>query len=59
MAASLRAPILLYKSEFIPSSLATVKLKQAFADGSYKDKKCPVFNGEHGIKALLYVEERF
>jgi hypothetical protein len=60
MADTLRAAILPCKSGFIPSDLGTVKLKQDFKGGSSnKDKKCPVFNGEHGIEALLYVEERF
>jgi hypothetical protein len=34
-------------------------LKQYFVGGSSKDKKCPVFTGEHGIESLLYVKERF
>ena len=59
MAASLRATVLHYKSQLVPSKLTTVKLKQDFQGGSSKDKKCPVFTGEHGIEALLYVEERF
>jgi hypothetical protein len=36
-----------------------VSLQQDFADGSYIKKQCPAFNGEHGIKVLFYVEERF
>jgi hypothetical protein len=24
-----------------------------------KERKCPTFSGEHGIEALLYVEEQF
>jgi hypothetical protein len=59
MAASLRAAVLPYNSGLVPSLLTTVKLKQDFQGGSSKDKKCPVFTGEHGIEALLYVEERF
>ncbi len=59
MAASLRAPVLPYKSGFINSLLTTTKLKQDFVGGSAKDKKCPTFSGEHGIEARLYVEERF
>jgi hypothetical protein len=59
MSATLRAAILPYKSGFVASDLATVKLKQEFQGGSTKDKKCPVFSGEHGVEALLYVEERF
>jgi hypothetical protein len=59
MAAPLRAPIILYKSELMHSVLGTVKLRQNFDDGTYKEKKCPIFTGEHGIEALLYVEERF
>jgi hypothetical protein len=59
MAASLRAPVLPYKSGLVHSLLTSVKLKQEFEHGSSRDKKCPVFTGEHGIEALLYVEERF
>lgn len=59
MAATLRAAILPYKSTFVPSELPLIKLKQDFQDGSYKEKKCPVFSNEHGIEALFYVEERF
>jgi hypothetical protein len=59
MSATLRAAIMPYKSGFIPSDLDSVKLKQAFQGGTSKDKLCPIFNGEHGIEALLYVEERF
>jgi hypothetical protein len=59
MAATLRAAILPYKSGFVPSDLTSLKLKQQFEGGSLKDKMCPLFNGEHVIKALLYVEARF
>ncbi len=59
MAATLRATILQYKSGFVPSELPLVKLKQDFQGGSYKEKKCPVFNGDNGIESLFYVEERF
>jgi hypothetical protein len=59
MAATLRAAILQYKSAFVPSELPLVKLKQDFVGGSYKEKKCPVFNGDNGIESLFYVEERF
>jgi hypothetical protein len=59
MATALRATIIPYKTELVPSELTTVKLKQNFDDGTYREKKCPVFTGEHGIEALLYVEERF
>jgi hypothetical protein len=58
MIASLRAPVLPYKSGLIHSLLTSVKLKQKFEQGSIRDKKCPVFTGEHGIEALLYIEER-
>jgi hypothetical protein len=57
MAASLRAPVLPYKSGLVYSLLASVKLKQEFEQDSTRDKKCPVFTGEHGIEALLYVEK--
>jgi hypothetical protein len=59
MATSLRAPVIPFKTGFVPSLLGTSKLKQDFIGGSAKDKKCPTFSGEHGIEALLYVEERF
>ena len=32
---------------------------QTWDDGSKSKKKCPVFSGEHGIEALLYVEDRY
>jgi hypothetical protein len=59
MAATLKAAILPYKSAFVSSALPVVKLKQAFANNTTKEKKSPVFSNEHGIEALLYVEERF
>ena len=59
MAATLRAAVLSYKLSFVASELPTVKLKQDFDDNSSKEKKCPIFNGDFGIEALLYVEERF
>jgi hypothetical protein len=59
MAASLRATIIPYKSALMHSLLTTIKLKQDFVGGSSKDKKCPVFTGEHGIEALLYIKEGF
>jgi hypothetical protein len=60
MPATLRAAILPYKSGFIPSDLTSLKLNQLFVGRSSKDKICcPIFNREHGIEALLYVEERF
>jgi hypothetical protein len=59
MAITLRAAILPYKSGFVPSDITSVKLKQQFVGGSSKDMMCPIFNGKHGIEALLYVEKRF
>lgn len=60
MVTTLRAAILPYKSStFIPLELPIVKLKQDFIDGNYKERKCLVFNGEHGIEPLFYLEERF
>jgi hypothetical protein len=59
MAASLRVTVLPYKSGFVPFLLTTVKLKQDFEGGQYKEKKSLIFTEEHGIEALLYVEERF
>jgi hypothetical protein len=58
MADWLRAPVLPYKTGLVHSLLTfSVKLKQEFEQDSMRDKKCPVFTGEHGIEALLYVEE--
>ena len=59
MAATLRAAVLSYKSSFVSSKLSMVLLHQDFTDGSHAKKQCPVFNSEHGIEALFYVEERF
>jgi hypothetical protein len=59
MAASLRVPVLPYKTGFVYSALATMKLKQYFVGSSAKDKKCPTFSRKHGIETLLYIEERF
>ena len=59
MAATLRAAVLPYKSTFVSSKLTMVALRQDFADGSHQKKQCPVVNGEHGIEAFFYIEERF
>jgi hypothetical protein len=59
MAGTIRAPVLAYRTSFAISGLTGTKLKQDFVGGSAKDKKCPIFTGEHGIEALFYVEERF
>ncbi len=59
MAGTYRAPILAYKTSFAISGLTGTKLKQDFVGRSAKDKKCPIFTGEHGIEALFYVEEQF
>ena len=32
---------------------------QTWDDGKKSKKKCPLFTGENGIGALLYVEDRF
>jgi hypothetical protein len=56
MVAMLRAVILPYKTIYVP----LIKLNQDFEYGSSKEKKeCPIFENEHGMKALFYVEERF
>jgi hypothetical protein len=59
MVATLREAILSYKSSFIPSQLFSIKLKHDFQDGSSKDRRCLIFNGDDDIEALLYVKEKF
>ena len=34
-------------------------MTQTYQDGTTKKKKCPIFSGEYGIEALLFVEDRF
>jgi hypothetical protein len=59
MSATLCGAVLPYKSTSILSELSTVSLRQDMTYGSsHMKKQCPVFNGEHGIKALFYVKER-
>ena len=54
-----RPPCIEYSSKFEQSKLEKVELTQTWDDGTKSKKKCPVFTGEHGIEALLYVEDRF
>ena len=54
-----QAPCIEYKSSFVKSELETVKLKQDYEDGSYKQYKAPVFNGEGTVECFFYIEERF
>ena len=54
-----RPPCIEYESKFQHSKLEKVKLMQTWDDGTKSKKKCPVFTGENGIEALLYVEDRF
>ncbi len=48
-----------YKPKFKPSDLEEVTLQAYDANNRRRTKKCKVFLGEHGIEALLLVEERF
>ena len=48
-----------YKSTFEHKELESVKLTMYFDDRTKKTKSCKVFTGEHGIEALLFVEQRF
>ena len=54
-----RDPCIVYSSKFDSSKLEKAQLSQTWDDGTTKKKKCPIFSGEHGIEALLYVEDRF
>jgi hypothetical protein len=54
-----QAPCIEYKSSFVKSDLETVKLRQNYDDGTYRECKAPVFNGDGNIECLFYVEERF
>ena len=54
-----REPCIKYDSKFEHSKLDKVELVQTWDDGTKTKKKCPVFTGDHGIEALLYVEDRF
>ena len=53
-----REPCIKYDSKFEHSKLDKVELVQTWEDGTKTKKKCPVFTGDHGIEALLYVEGR-
>ena len=55
----MREPCIKYESKFEHSKLEKIELVQSWDDGTKTKKKCPVFTGEHGIEALLYVEDRF
>ena len=54
-----REPCIKHDSKFDHSKLEKVELTQTWDDGTKTKKKCPVFSGDHGIEALLYVEDRF
>ena len=54
-----RPPCIEYESKFQHSKLEKVELMQTWDNGTKSKKKCPVFTGENGIEALLYVEDRF
>jgi hypothetical protein len=54
-----QAPCIEYKSSFVKSELETVKLRQNYDDGTRREYKTPVFNGEGTIECFFYVEERF
>jgi hypothetical protein len=54
-----QAPRVDCNSGFVKSELATIKLRQNCADGSHRDCKTPVFNGEGTVECFFCVEERF
>ena len=54
-----RPPCIEYESKFEHDKLKETQLTQTYVDGTTKKKKCPVFSGEYGIEALLFVEDRF
>ena len=54
-----REPCIKFESSFDHSKLEKAQFTQTYDDGSSKKKKCPIFNGDNGIEALLYVEDRF
>ena len=54
-----REPCIKFESSFDHSKLEKAQFTQTYDDGSTKKKKCPIFNGDDGIDALLYVEDRF
>jgi hypothetical protein len=47
------------KSSFVKSELQTIKLRQNYDDGTRRECKSPVFNGEGTVECFLCVEERF
>ena len=53
-----RPPCIEYNSKFEHSKLEKIELMQTWDCGTKSKKKCPVFTGEYGIKALLYVEDQ-
>ena len=54
-----RPPCIEYNLKVEHSKLEKIELIQTWDDGTKSKKKCPVFTGEHGIEALLYVDDRF
>ena len=54
-----REPCIKYDSKFEHTKLEKTEITQTWDDGTKTKKKCPVFTGDHGIEALLYVEDRF
>jgi hypothetical protein len=48
-----------YKQKFKTSDLEEVTFQTYDKNSRRRTKKCKVFSGEHGIEALLLVEERF
>ena len=54
-----REPCIKFESSFDHSKLEKAQFTQTYDDGSTKKNKCPIFNGDNGIEALLYVEDRF
>jgi hypothetical protein len=54
-----QAPCVEHKSSFVKSDLETVKLRQNYDDGTCRECKAPVFNGDGNIECSFCVEERF
>jgi hypothetical protein len=54
-----QAPCVEHKSSFVKSDLETVKLRQNYNDGTHRECKAPVLNGDGNVECLFYVEERF
>jgi hypothetical protein len=54
-----QAPRVEHKSNFVKSELELMKLRQNCNDGTRREHKTPVFNGEGTVECFFHVEERF